>query len=71
MKSFNEWRMSEATVNDEAWGWEIVGSVDEVIQELIKNKSKYAGNMYCIASVEKDNRMNKFPAFSNTLIGQA
>lgn len=47
MKSFNEWRIDEAKLSREKWGYEISGTVAEVIRIL----QKAPPDKECVASV--------------------
>lgn len=59
MKTLTEWRKDEAVqVNREQWGYEIVGTVAEVMK-ILKEAPSW---MYCIATVETDREGHQGPS---------
>ena len=65
MKTYKEW-LENAQTSQESWGWEIVGSVEEVIAQL----RQYPPTMYCIATVEKEHHQIPQGVFANQPIAQ-
>lgn len=50
--TFKNWLTENLEIHKDKWGVEIIGTVDEVLQELKGNKFKYHPNMKCTASIE-------------------